>query len=79
MTQHMNQQSTPAPRSSSPRSRLILAATLGILAGIVADRLAATAFEAWDVLGSKALSSFELMAQAWGVIHKVYVDRSHRA
>jgi hypothetical protein len=65
----MTQQSAHPVRSSSGRSRLILAVVLGMLAGIVADRMAGMAFEVWDVLGSKALSEFELMAQAWGIIH----------
>lgn len=66
----------PPSRSPKQRPRLILVLALGLAGGMALDRDTVTALLPWATFRSKASSEIELMAEAWGVIQKVYVDQT---
>lgn len=54
----------------------VLALGLGVVGGVVLDRRVLTGFVPLNNMPVDAVSDFRLMAEAWNMIHRVYVDRA---
>jgi carboxyl-terminal processing protease len=55
---------------------VVLVLGVGLAGGIVLDRQVLTDYVPPDNVPADAVSNFQLMAEAWNIIHQSYVDRS---